>query len=187
MSCKSASLIVVILLFSAMAPALLAASAEEGGKQIRVTSPAFKDGDMIPRKHTCDGEDLSPPLQFGGVPSGAKSLVLICDDPDAPVGTWTHWVLFNLPPDTKMVAEKIAAAAKLPNGAVHGHNSWGGRKIGYGGPCPPSGTHRYYFKVYALDVKLDLPSGTTKKHLTKAMKGHIIGEGGLMGTYKRQK
>ncbi|MCA1959231.1 MAG: YbhB/YbcL family Raf kinase inhibitor-like protein [Desulfomonile sp.] len=187
MNCKSISLIAVILLFSAVLFTPAAVAAEPGSKQILVTSPAFGDGEMIPKKYTCDGEDLSPPLQFSGVPAGAKSLVLICDDPDAPVGTWTHWVLFNLPPDTKMISEKIPASATLPNGAIHGHNSWGGRKIGYGGPCPPSGMHRYYFKVYALDVKLDLPSGTTKKHLAKAMKGHIIGQGELMGTYKRQK
>jgi Raf kinase inhibitor-like YbhB/YbcL family protein len=121
------------------------------------------------------------------VPPGTKSLALICDDPDAPVGTWTHWVVFNLPPDTKSLAEKVPASATLPQGAVHGQNSWGGRKIGYGGPCPPSGTHRYYFKVYALNVMLDLPSSTTKKHLLKAVKRHIIGQGELMGTYKRQK
>lgn len=156
-------------------------------KQIQVASPAFGDGEMIPKQYTCDGADVSPPLQFSEVPAEAKSLVLICDDPDAPVGTWTHWVLFNLPPDAKSVAEKVPASATLATGALHGQNSWGSRKIGYGGPCPPSGTHRYYFKVYALNIKLDLPSGTTKKHLLKAMKGHVIGQGELMGTYKRQK
>lgn len=180
-SCLFAAMIVL----SAFWPSPSRAEGEDG--QIRVSSPAFRDGDMIPKKYTCDGEDASPPLQFSGVPAGTKSLVLICDDPDAPVGTWTHWVLFNLPPDTKTLAEKIPASATLPSGAIHGQNSWGGRKIGYGGPCPPSGTHRYYFKVYALDVKLDLHAGTTKKHLVKAMKRHIIGQGELMGTYKRQK
>jgi len=157
----------------------------EGGKKmaITVTSTAFQEGGMIPAKYTADGANVSPPLAWTGIPEGTKSLALINDDPDAPVGTWVHWVLYNLPPDTKLLAENVPSNATLPNGARHGTNDF--RKLGYGGPAPPSGTHRYYFKVYALDAMLDLAPGATKKQLEKAMAGHILGQGQLMGKYKR--
>jgi Raf kinase inhibitor-like YbhB/YbcL family protein len=151
---------------------------------ITVKSPAFEHEGMIPSKYTCDGEDISPPLSVEGVPEGAKSIALISDDPDAPMGTWVHWVLFNLPSDTKELAEDVPKKDVLDNGAKHGKNSWG--KLEYGGPCPPSGTHRYYFKVYALDAVLDLKPGASKEDVLKAMEGHILGEGQLMGKYKRQ-
>jgi Raf kinase inhibitor-like YbhB/YbcL family protein len=150
---------------------------------ITLTSSAFTAGAMIPRKHTCDGEDTSPDLQWSGVPPGAKSLALICDDPDAPVGTWVHWVLFNLPADVTALPAGIPADAVLKNGARHGKNDF--RKLGYGGPCPPGGTHRYYFKLYALDTVLTLQSGSTKAELLAAIKGHILAEAQLMGKYKR--
>lgn len=151
---------------------------------IEVKSTAFQEGGMIPKVYTCDGKDISPPLSWSGVPVEAKSLALIMDDPDAPRGTWVHWVLFNLPPDTKGLSEKTPPSASLSGGAKHGKNSW--PKLGYGGPCPPSGTHRYYFKVYALDTVLNLKDGSTKEQLLKAMEGHILAEGQLMGKYARK-
>jgi len=151
--------------------------------EIKVKSEAFEEGGMIPKKYTCDGEDASPPLSWTGVPEGTKALALICDDPDAPVGTWVHWVIFNIPPDTTGLSENIPPERVLESGARQGRNDFG--NIGYGGPCPPRGTHRYYFKLYALDKKVDLEPGATKDELLKAMEGHILAEGRLMGRYKR--
>jgi Raf kinase inhibitor-like YbhB/YbcL family protein len=150
---------------------------------IKVTSSAFKDGEIIPKQYTCDGNDISPPLTWSGVPQDAKSIALICDDPDAPVGIWVHWVLFNLPPTSNALPAEVSSAKVLDNGAKHGKNDF--KRFGYGGPCPPGGTHRYYFKVYALDSVLDLDPGITKADLMKAMQGHILAEGQLMGRYKR--
>ena len=150
---------------------------------ITITSSVFSEEGMIPKKYTCDAEDISPDLKWSGVPQGAKSLALICDDPDAPVGTWVHWVLFNIPADVTMLPAGIPPDATLQNGARHGKNDF--RKLGYGGPCPPGGTHRYYFKLYALDTALNLESGSTKAQLLAAMEGHILAEGQLMGKYKR--
>ena len=151
--------------------------------EIEVKSEAFEEGGMIPNKYTCDGEDASPPLSWTGVPEGTEALALICDDPDAPVGTWVHWVIFNIPPDTTGLSENIPPERVLESGARQGRNDFG--NIGYGGPCPPRGTHRYYFKLYALDKKVDLEPGATKDELLKAMEGHILAEGRLMGRYKR--
>jgi Raf kinase inhibitor-like YbhB/YbcL family protein len=158
----------------------------KGGEKmdIKVTSPAFEDGELIPAKYTCDGEDISPPLQWDAVPEGTKSIALISDDPDAPMGTWVHWVLFNLPPEARELAENIPPDRALPNGAKQGTSDFG--RIGYGGPCPPGGTHRYFFKVYALDAELDLEADARKRDLLKAMEGHILSQGQLMGKYKRQ-
>jgi Raf kinase inhibitor-like YbhB/YbcL family protein len=150
---------------------------------ITLTSSAFTEGAMIPKKYTCDAEDISPDLKWSGLPQGAKSLALICDDPDAPVGAWVHWVLFNIPADITTLPAGIPADAELKNGARHGKNDF--RKLGYGGPCPPGGTHRYYFKLYALDTVLSLESGSSKAQLVAAMKGHVLAEGQLMGKYKR--
>jgi Raf kinase inhibitor-like YbhB/YbcL family protein len=160
---------------------------ETGGRQatkMEVKSTAFQDGGMIPKQYTCDGQNISPPLSWTGVPAGTKSLVLIMDDPDAPRGTWVHWVLFNIPPDTRSLAENVPRTSSLPNGAKHGNNSW--PKLGYGGPCPPGGTHRYYFKVYALDTVLNLKTGAKKAQLLKAIDGHILAEGQIMGRYARK-
>lgn len=129
------------------------------------------------------GKMFLPPLAWTGVPEGTKSLALICDDPDAPVGTWVHWVLFNIPADMQEVPANIPPEKIIKNGARHGINNF--RKFGYGGPCPPGGTHRYYFRLYALDTKIDLESGITKAQLLKGMEGHILAEGQLMGRYKR--
>jgi len=146
---------------------------------LAVTSTAFKEGGMIPRKYTCDDRDLSPQIAWTGVPAGAKSVALICDDPDAPVGTWVHWVMFNIPATVKELTE----GALPPAGAKLGTNDF--RKLPYGGPCPPGGTHRYFFKVYALDTLLALKEGATKAELLKAMEGHDLAQGQLMGKYKR--
>jgi Raf kinase inhibitor-like YbhB/YbcL family protein len=150
---------------------------------IKIESSAFKEGGMIPVKYTCDGEDVSPPLKWGDLPTGTKSIALISDDPDAPVGTWVHWVLYNLPPDVRALPENIPPKKTLENGAVQGTSDF--KRPGYGGPCPPGGTHRYFFKIYALDKKIDLAPGASKAQLLKAMESHILDSGQLMGKYKR--
>lgn len=155
-----------------------------GDENMKLTSTAIAEGGMIPVKYTCDGSDISPPLAWTGVPDTAKSLALICDDPDAPVGIWVHWVLYDLPADSTGLPENVPRDETLANGARQGKNDW--RKIGYGGPCPPGGTHRYYFKLYALDSMLNLKPGKTKAELLKAMEGHILAQAQLMGKYKRQ-
>jgi len=139
---------------------------------------------MIPVKYTCDGPDLSPPLQWTIPPEGTKSLALICDDPDAPAGTWVHWVLYNLSPETTALPEGVAKDKTVLGSARQGMNDF--RRIGYGGPCPPPGApHRYFFKLYALDSPLDLEPGLTKQKILDAMKGHILAQGQLMGKHKR--
>jgi len=149
-----------------------------------LTSTAFGQGEPIPRRYTCDGEDISPPLQWSDPPQGTQSFALIADDPDAPMGTWVHWVLYNIPAQARSLPEAVSSDAELPDGSRHGQNSW--RRLGYGGPCPPSGTHRYFFKLYALDAQLDLAAGTNKKQLLRAMEGHILAQAELMGTYTRR-
>ncbi|HPD48381.1 MAG TPA: YbhB/YbcL family Raf kinase inhibitor-like protein [Anaerohalosphaeraceae bacterium] len=151
---------------------------------IQVTSPAFAEGQMIPADYTADGADISPPLEWSGVPEGTKSIALISDDPDAPRGAWVHWVIYNMPPETTSLPEDVPPYETLENGGVHGMTDF--HRLGYGGPAPPSGTHRYYFKVYALDTMLDLEPGATKPEVEKAMKGHILAQGQLMGKYKRR-
>lgn len=150
---------------------------------ITITSSVFTNGGMIPRDYTCDGKNLSPPLAWADVPEGTKSLAIICDDPDAPVGTWVHWVMYNIPATINKLPQSVPPAKVLENGAKHGINDF--RKFGYGGPCPPGGTHRYYFKLYALDIELTQEPGLTKAELLKAMKNHILAEGQFMGRYKR--
>jgi Raf kinase inhibitor-like YbhB/YbcL family protein len=158
-------------------------SVAKGGAIMKLNSLAFNDGEMIPDRYTCDGADISPPLEWRLVPENTKSIALICDDPDAPVGTWVHWVYYDIPSNTKGLPENIAPQENPENGGKQGTNDF--RKIGYGGPCPPGGTHRYYFKIYALDAILNLPAGIDKKQLLKAMEGHIVGQAQLMGKYKR--
>jgi len=150
---------------------------------IKIKSPAFVPGGKIPGKYTCDGMDISPPLAWTSGPEGTKTFALICDDPDAPMGTWVHWVLFNLPADIIELRENVPPERELESGAKQGMNDF--RKIGYGGPCPPGGTHRYYFKLYALDTEINLEAGATKSELLKAVEGHILAEGQLMGKYER--
>jgi Raf kinase inhibitor-like YbhB/YbcL family protein len=150
-----------------------------GGVKMKITSSVFQEGATIPAKFTCDGADTNPALQIADVPAGAKSLALIVDDPDAPSGLFTHWTVWNIPPQASAIGE-----GSTPKG-VQGTNDFG--KSGYGGPCPPSGTHRYYFKVFALDRELDLPFGAKRGQLDAAMKGHVLAQGELMGRYSRKK
>jgi hypothetical protein len=145
---------------------------------LELKSPAFSYGGPIPPKYTCDGSDVSPPLQIQGLPGGTRSLALIVDDPDAPRGTWVHWVVWNIPPGATRIKE-----GRLPQGAVEGVNDFGRR--GWGGPCPPYGLHRYFFKLYALDTVLQLPQRANKAQLLKAMKGHVLAEAVLLGRYRR--
>jgi Raf kinase inhibitor-like YbhB/YbcL family protein len=151
-----------------------------------MTTPAFQSGQAIPAKYTCEGADISPPLQWTEVPAGAKSLSLIFDDPDAPVGTWVHWVLYNLPVAPGELSENMPDSDELSNGAKQGLNDF--KRVRYGGPCPPPGKfHRYYFKLYALDSVLGLRPRATKKDLLRSMEGHILAEAQFMGTYQRRR
>ncbi|HBT81527.1 hypothetical protein A2757_01285 [Candidatus Giovannonibacteria bacterium RIFCSPHIGHO2_01_FULL_48_47] len=145
----------------------------------RITSQVFEHNKFIPPKYTCDGENISPPLEISGVPESAKSLVLIMDDPDATRGVWAHWLLWNISPDTKEIPEN-----SVPPGTTEGVTSFG--RSGYGGPCPPSGTHRYFFKLYALDQAISLPSSADKKKLEEAMEEHILASSELIGLYSRK-
>lgn len=154
--------------------------------KLTLTSPAFKHNDSIPAFYTCDGKDMSPQLDWTGVPAGAKSLVLIVDDPDAPDPaaprmTWVHWVLYNIPPTATGLGEAIRDAA-LPHGTLQGLNDW--KRTGYGGPCPPIGRHRYFHKLYALDTMLPDLKSPAKTRLEQAMQGHILEQTVLMGTYQ---
>ena len=148
-------------------------------EKLTVTSTAFAEGAAIGAKYTCDGVNVNPPLAIGATPAGTRSLALIMDDPDAPVGIWVHWVAWNIPAQTREIPEN-----GMPAGAQQGLNDW--KRNDYGGPCPPSGTHRYYFKIYALDTTLTLAPATTKVDLERAMQGHVLAVGQLMGTYKRR-
>ena len=147
--------------------------------ELKITSPAFVTNGYIPARYTCDGTDINPPLEISHVPAEAKSLALIVDDPDAPIGMWVHWVAWNIDPATREIAED-----NVPHAATQGKNDW--KRNSYGGPCPPSGVHRYFFKLYALDTRLNLGAGTTKTDLEKAMQGHILAKAELIGLYKRR-
>jgi Raf kinase inhibitor-like YbhB/YbcL family protein len=160
-----------------------ASTPKEERAEIKLASVAFKDGQSIPAPYTCDGVNISPPLEWSGAPKTAKTVAIVVDDPDAPAGTWVHWVLYNLPADNIGLVENVPATENLKAGGFQGQNDFG--KIGYGGPCPPSGTHRYFFRIYALDSELPLKAGATKAELMKAMEGHIVLQGQLMGTYRR--
>ena len=151
---------------------------------LSLSSIAFQDGERIPVKYTCEGQDISPPLMWSEPPQGTQSLALIVDDPDAPGGVFTHWVLFNIQPDSRELPEAIPAQAQLPSGALQGKNDFG--RIDYGGPCPPPGRpHRYCFTLYALDRVLGLKAGVSKKQVLDGMKGHILAQGKLTGNYQR--
>ncbi|HZT23972.1 MAG TPA: YbhB/YbcL family Raf kinase inhibitor-like protein [Verrucomicrobiae bacterium] len=152
---------------------------------LQLTSAAFADGQFIPQKFTCEGDDISPPLTWKNAPVGTKSFALIADDPDAPAGTWVHWVIWNLPASATSLEENTPPSGSLANGARQGLNDF--HRLGYGGPCPPPGkAHRYFFKLYALDAVLDLPSGAAKRDLLQAMAGHVLAQGQLMGKYQRK-
>jgi Raf kinase inhibitor-like YbhB/YbcL family protein len=150
-----------------------------------IMSSAFQDGGMIPSKYTCDGQDISPPLSWSGVPYNAKSLALISDDPDAPMGTWVHWVVYNIPPNETSFEEGITKDSLAQKGILQGTTDF--RRQEYGGPCPPSGTHRYYFKLYALGTELNPEKGANKKQVEAAMEGQVLMQGQLMGRYSRRR
>jgi Raf kinase inhibitor-like YbhB/YbcL family protein len=161
---------------------------DQGGSAVEevdfvLESKSFSHGEPIGRDFTCDGSDVSPHLQWTGTPPGTQSYVLICDDPDAPVGTWVHWVYFNIPPTVAELPEAFAPDEHPELGGAQGANDF--RRIGYGGPCPPSGTHRYFFKLYALDTTLNLAAGSTKRQVLRAAEGHVLAQAELMGTYSR--
>lgn len=151
---------------------------------ILITTEAFRQGETIPSRYSCEGDDISPPLTWNGVPANAKSIVLIMDDPDAPSGTFVHWVLFNIPAETQHLTEGIPSGKVLGDGSRHSMTDFG--RTGYGGPCPPSGKpHRYFFRIYALDTQLDLSAGVSRKQVEIAMKGHVVAQGELMGKFGR--
>lgn len=169
-------LIFMALVFSLMLASSLYIAEGKEGMAMKLTSPEFKNNDNIPKRFTCQGEDISPELDIQGLPDGAKSLALIVDDPDAPMGTWVHWVVYDIPVASKIKENSIPGK--------QGINNFGRRD--YGGPCPPSGTHRYFFKLYALDKELNLKEGVSKKDLEKAMEGHILEKTELVGLYRKQ-
>lgn len=150
---------------------------------IKIKSSAFEEGEIIPKKYSCEGVNVSPPLQWSSSPADVESFVLICEDPDAPSGLWAHWIIFNLPAETTALPEFIMEREVLENGAQQGLNDFG--TIGYRGPCPPGGTHRYYYRIFALDIMLHLTSRINRQDLLEAMIGHIIDQGHIMGIYTR--
>jgi Raf kinase inhibitor-like YbhB/YbcL family protein len=169
---------VVICALAFTLPSVTLAQSGSTEAKITVTSSAFQPGAKIPEQFTCKGANVNPPLQFGGIPAGTKNLALLVEDPDAPSGLFTHWLVWNINPATTQIAEK-----SVPSGAVQGTNDFG--KAGYGGPCPPSGTHRYFFRVFALDRTLDLKSGAKRQEFDKALAGHALARGEVMGRYSR--
>lgn len=176
----------VLLFFSVsmIAAAASGISILQAAETMTIESHAFSHGGMIPSRYTCDGPNVSPTLEWKGAPAGAKYFALICDDPDAPAGTWVHWIVYDIPSGITKFSEAQAFSTCIFGIAKQGSNSSG--TVGYRGPCPPSGTHRYFFKLYALDSAMKLPSGASKNDLLKAMRGHILAESRLMGKYRRK-
>ena len=172
------------LLLGLNAPDVWAAEHSEKST-MQVSSTAFAEGEAIPAKYTCDEKNVSPPLKWSGIPAGTKSLALLADDPDAPAGTWVHWVLYDLPASVTQLPEDLPKGQHTPGGGKQGLNDF--KHLGYGGPCPPSGKpHRYFFKLYALDAILDLKPGASKKNVEHAMEKHTLAQAQLMGTYERK-
>jgi Raf kinase inhibitor-like YbhB/YbcL family protein len=165
-------------------PEKIQPAAETQVQALELRSTAFEQDSVIPKKHTCDGEDVSPALFWSGIPEGTKSLALVCDDPDAPAGIWVHWVLYGIPAGTDSLPEALPKTDLVMEGVKQGMTSF--RRVGYGGPCPPKGKpHRYFFKLYALDKELELEAGKTKDEILEAIKGHILTQAELMGKYGR--
>ena len=174
---RNRSIISIVLLFAVSIVLMCADS-----YALELKSSAFESNGNIPQKYTCKGEDISPALSWDGVPDGTKSFVLIMDDPDAPMGTWIHWVIYNIPGSVKFLKEKIPGKLTIYNGAMQGINSF--RWAGYGGPCPPAGPeHRYIFQLYALDASLEIKPGASKGDVTRAMQGHVLGQATLIGVF----
>ena len=184
-SSRARNLIPLILVSCVIGIYVEAIGKEGYAMKLDIKSTAFGEGNSIPKQYTCDGADISPQLSWSQPPEGTGSMVLICDDPDAPMGTWVHWVLYGLSPDTLEISENIPDDKEVLGGAKHGVNDF--HKYGYGGPCPPGGTHRYFFKLYAVDTEVvDLDPSATKDEVLVAIKGHVLAEGQLMGRYSRQ-
>jgi Raf kinase inhibitor-like YbhB/YbcL family protein len=176
--------LVIMCGFSCLIPESLFSQSGGNRMSIAISSTAFENGGDIPKKFTCDGADVSPELSWTGVPPRTESFALIADDPDAPAGTWTHWVIYDVPASKAELEENVSKVDKLPDGARQGRNDF--RKLGYGGPCPPPGKpHRYFFKIYALDAKLNLAPGASKQELEQAIQGHVLATGELVGKYGR--
>jgi Raf kinase inhibitor-like YbhB/YbcL family protein len=161
---------------------ITATVATAGAADFKITSTAFGEGDKVPPLYTCDGRNISPPLSWSGAPKGTVAFALIMEDPDAPTGTWVHWVIYNIPLNIASLSQGIPTRVKLDSGARQGTNSW--NRTGYGGPCPPSGSHRYYFKLYALSDPVDLKYGANKRRLLKAMNGKLLGQAELMVLFR---
>jgi Raf kinase inhibitor-like YbhB/YbcL family protein len=175
-----------IFLITVLSPTISIATYGQGAKtmSLTVTSTSFRSGGDIAKKFSCDGEDVSPQISWSGAPEGSKAFVLIAEDPDAPAGTWTHWVLYDVPAATTSFDEGLSKAEQLPDGLKQGRNDF--RKIGYNGPCPPAGKpHRYFFRLYALDRILNVKPGAARSEIEKAMQGHILAQGEYMGRYRR--
>lgn len=174
-----------VLVFAIVCVPLPGDSSLRGGPvmALQLTTSAFPSGGAIPKKFTCDGADVSPALSWNEPPAGTQAFAMIMDDPDAPAGTWVHWVLYDLPSNARSLSEGVPKDPELASGAHQGRNDF--RKIGYGGPCPPPGAaHRYFFKLYALDSKMNLKSGATKAELERTMKGHIVAQAELIGRFQ---
>jgi Raf kinase inhibitor-like YbhB/YbcL family protein len=172
-----------IMAIPPLPPRIRSLSPEKGGAVMKLSTTAFEPDGMIPARYTCDGDDISPELSWQDLPGGTTSLAIICDDPDAPAGTWVHWVYYDIPFQVNRLPAGVSHQERPASGGVQGVNDFG--KLGYGGPCPPGGTHRYFFNLYALDSVLGLAPGVTKKQLLKAMAGHVLEHAELMGRYKR--
>jgi Raf kinase inhibitor-like YbhB/YbcL family protein len=186
-SYRSTLLVAIAVLFSVYACAAVRPTDPQAGGQkmaFSLSSSDFENGSTIPKNFTCDGADVSPELSWSDAPKETQSFALIADDPDAPVGTWTHWVIYNLAADTKSTPQNVNKIDQLPDGVMQGRNDF--RKIGYGGPCPPTGKpHRYFFRLYALDTKLNLKAGASRQEVEQAMNRHVVGQAELMGKYGR--
>ena len=174
----------LLVLLAGVAASCSQRASESTPLALELTSPDFASGGTVPKALTCDGSDSSPALQWKAPPSGTQTLVMIADDPDAPVGTWVHWVAYNIPSTLRTLPQNFPKTEQLPDGTRQGKNDFD--KIGYGGPCPPAGKpHRYFFKLYAIDTKLDLKPGATKKEVEHAIQGHILARGEYVGRYSR--
>ena len=173
--------VAIVTIFGVLAACAGSPAIGEGKPTLQLTSTSFQGGGDIPKKFTCDGADASPQLAWGAPPAGTQSFALIVSDPDAPVGTFVHWVLYDLPADKRELPESLPKQEQLADGSRQGQNDFD--KIGYGGPCPPSGTHRYVFTLYALNAKLNLPAGATRKQVENALKDHVVARGELIGRY----
>jgi Raf kinase inhibitor-like YbhB/YbcL family protein len=179
-------LLPVFACHAAQKPGETGPSTGVGGKtmSLAITTKAFSEGGTIPKIYTCDDTDASPDLEWSGAPAGVQAFALIADDPDAPAGTWTHWVIWNIPAQSTRLAKSVPKDETLSDGSRQGRNDF--KRVGYGGPCPPAGKpHRYFFKLYALDRKLDLKAGASRKELEEAMQGHVLAQGEVMGKYGR--